>query len=85
MPLFADIATAGPKITPKDSVHTQGCLFHRRITSITEEVVSFSLVNYCPKHIDFIDGMQVVEVNTCETRGEIIVSNNYNNNNKVHY
>ena len=42
------------------------CLGHS--TSITEEVVSFSLVHHRPEHIDLEDWMQVVEVNTCETR-----------------
>lgn len=33
-------------------------------TSITEEVISFSLVNHCAQYINFGDRMQVVEVNT---------------------
>lgn len=43
---------------------TQG---HSRITSITEEVVPFSPVDHCPKYINFVDWVWVVEVNTCET------------------
>lgn len=40
--------------------------WHSTVTSITEEVLSFSLVNHCPQHINFVDRVQVVEVNTCE-------------------
>lgn len=32
-------------------------------TSVTEEVISFSLVNHYAQNVDFGDGMQVVEVN----------------------
>lgn len=39
-------------------------------TSITEEVISFSLVNHCAQNVDFGDGMQVVEVNTWEMNTE---------------
>ena len=33
-------------------------------TSITEEVISFSLADHCAQYINFGDWMQVVEVNT---------------------
>lgn len=42
-------------------------------TSVTEEVISFSLVNHCAENVYFIDGMQFVEVNTCETKVFIMI------------
>lgn len=32
-------------------------------TSITEEVISLSLVHHSPKHINFVDWMLVIEIN----------------------
>lgn len=61
MSLSVNTATVGPTMTPKDSIHSKSSamfLFHTEThTSITEEVFSFSLVNHCPKHINFIDRM----------------------------
>lgn len=58
----------------KHFCYTQG---HSKVTPIAEEVVSFSLVNHCPKHINFGDWMGVVEVNTCGYRAKITTTYYY--------
>ena len=49
------------------------------VTSITEEVVSFSLADHCPKDIYLVDRMRIVEENTCAGVKENVIDSIGNN------
>ena len=48
-------------------------------TSITEEVISFSLADHCPEDIYLVDWMRIVEENTCEGVKENVIDSIVNN------